>query len=64
MNYWKFARVKKPVVGGDCLVVSEEPPLAIIGDYFQGSGSGGGGDGGSVGSFGGAKNATFCAIYI
>jgi hypothetical protein len=44
--------------------VSEEPPLAIIGDYFQGSGSGGGGDGGSVGSFGGAKNATFCAIYI
>jgi predicted NAD/FAD-dependent oxidoreductase len=61
MNYWKFARVKKPVVGGDCLVVSEEPPLAIIGDYFQGSGGGGGGGGGSVGSFGGCVRSASAA---
>eukprot|EP01052_Picozoa_sp_SAG31_P033053 SAG31_NODE_3688_length_3987_cov_2.818930_2_plen_642_part_00 len=45
MNYWKFARVSKPVPGAqDCLDLGAG--LAICGDYFGGPGAG------SVGTFG------------
>ena len=58
MNFWKFARVAKPFTGADCLVVSERPPLAIVGDYFLGSG------GGSVGSFGGCIRSASSAATL
>jgi predicted NAD/FAD-dependent oxidoreductase len=55
MNFWKFARVAQGVQDLDCLVVSEQPPLAICGDYFRGAG------GGSVGSFGGCVRSAAAA---